>query len=122
MSEERPVRKCATPEMHERLQQLPEYQARQLQLEAFTNRFIAVAGTLRQVGAFQIPVVVHVVYNAVAENISDEQVRSEIDVLNRDYAAMNADRAHVPPPWLGIVGNAGVQFALATADPSGGST
>src|SRR4051812_9191807 len=38
-----------------------------------------------------IPVVVHVVYNGTAENISDAQIFSQIDVLNEDFSRSNAD-------------------------------
>ena len=45
-----------------------------------------------------IPVVVHVVWNASvpAENISDAQIQSQIDVLNNDFNATNADLNLVP--------------------------
>ena len=48
-----------------------------------------------------IPVVVHVVYKTAAENISDAQVKSQIDALNRDYGLTNTDREAVPTPWKG---------------------
>lgn len=32
-----------------------------------------------------IPVVVHVVYNTAAQNISDDMIKSQIDVLNEDF-------------------------------------
>jgi len=36
-----------------------------------------------------IPVVVHVVYQTDDQNISDQQIASQIDVLNRDYRMTN---------------------------------
>src|SRR5439155_9533585 len=36
-----------------------------------------------------LPVVVHVVYKSSDQNISDDQVQSQIDVLNEDYQRMN---------------------------------
>src|SRR5947207_1794051 len=38
-----------------------------------------------------IPVVVHVVYHTPSENISDQQIQSQIDVLNEDFRMMNSD-------------------------------
>ena len=38
-------------------------------------------------------------YRTEAENVSDEQIQSQIDVLNRDFRARNEDRAQVPQ-WL----------------------
>ncbi|MEP7265415.1 MAG: hypothetical protein ABI772_13000, partial [Bacteroidota bacterium] len=40
-----------------------------------------------------IPVVVHVIYNTPEQNISDEQIQSQIDVLNEDYAGTNGTAA-----------------------------
>jgi hypothetical protein len=121
--DERPrTRNCGTPELHHRLLQSRIYQSRQLQLEAFTARFKSVAGSMRLANSFDIPVVVHVVYNTEAQNISDDQVRSQIDVLNQDYMALNADHTNVPAPWTSLAATPGVQFHLATADPAGQPT
>jgi hypothetical protein len=45
---------------------------------------------------YTIPVVVHVVYNTNAQNISTAQVQSQIDVLNNDFQKLNADTSAVP--------------------------
>ena len=47
-------------------------------------------------GCTEIPVVVHVVYRTAAENISDAQVQSQIDVLNEDFRMRNSDVGTVP--------------------------
>jgi len=70
----------------------------------------------------EIPVVVHVLYRTEADNLTDEQVASQIDVLNEDYAATNEDVKNVPPVFVDRVGNPGLRFALATTDPSGAPT
>ena len=69
-----------------------------------------------------IPVVVHVLYNTSAQNISDAQVQSQIDVLNSDYHKLNADRSNVPSVFAGLIADAGVQFVLAKRDPNGLAT
>jgi len=43
-----------------------------------------------------IPVVVHVVYNNADQNISNDQVRSQIKVLNEDFRKKNKDAAFIP--------------------------
>lgn len=73
-------------------------------------------------GAVTIPVVVHVVYHTDEENISDEQIKSQIDVLNKDFRARNEDIAKVPAPFRDAIGDAHIEFALATTDPQGKST
>ena len=40
--------------------------------------------------------VVHVVYKTAAQNISDAQVKSQIEVLNEDFRKTNADASKVP--------------------------
>lgn len=69
-----------------------------------------------------IPVVVHIVYNNSVQNISDEQVYSQIQVLNEDYSRLNSDKANTPKAFEGIAGNANITFKLAEVDPYGQST
>jgi hypothetical protein len=114
-------RRCGAPEVHHRLLEDREYQARRIQIEQHAARF-ALFGAQRRAGIVTIPTVVHVVYNASDENISDAQVESQIDVLNRDYSAANPDRANVPAPWTGLVGNPNIRFSLASKDPQGNAS
>ena len=69
-----------------------------------------------------IPVVVHVLYSATAENISDAQIQSQIDVLNEDYHKLNADYTKTPSPFAGLVADVGIQFVLAKRTPAGIAT
>ena len=65
-----------------------------------------------------IPVVVHVVYNTSAENISTAQVISQIDVLNEDFRRLNSDANNT---WAQAA-DTEIEFCLATVDPNGNST
>lgn len=65
-----------------------------------------------------IPVVVHV----LSATISDAQVQSQIDALNRDFNGLNADLANVPDRFRRVVGKAGFKFVLASVDPAGNAT
>ena len=69
-----------------------------------------------------IPVVVHVLYSTAAENISDAQIQSQIDVLNEDYHKLNADYTKTPSAFAGQVADVGIQFVLAKRSPSGTAT
>ncbi len=73
-----------------------------------------------------IPVVVHIVFNNAAENISDEQVYSQIEVLNEDYRMLNTDYALAVPtefvPFQPLASDIQVQFCLASVDPNGNPT
>lgn len=89
-------RLCVSYDVLQRqLKEDPSIQQRMDEIEAFTNRFISRGemsqNTLLPDGTLQIPVVVNVLYRTAAENISLAQIQSQIDVLNEDFAATNAD-------------------------------
>jgi hypothetical protein len=71
-----------------------------------------------------IPVVVHVVHNPAnsAENISEAQINSQIEVLNLDYRKKNPDIAAIPPVFAKLAADARIEFTLATTDPQGNVT
>jgi len=66
-----------------------------------------------------IPVVVHLLYNTAAQNISDEQIISQINSLNKDYRRQNTDAANTPEPFKKVAADARIQFCLAKVDPQG---
>lgn len=69
-----------------------------------------------------IPVVVHVVWKTATQNIADQQVFSQIDVLNEDYGRYNADTINTPSGFQPVAANTGIQFCMAQADPNGNPT
>ncbi|MEO6731008.1 MAG: M43 family zinc metalloprotease [Ferruginibacter sp.] len=69
-----------------------------------------------------IPVVIHLLYKNAAENISDAQIKSQLDVLNKDFNMLNSDRANTPQAFKGLAGDAKIQFCLARVDTEGRST
>jgi hypothetical protein len=77
-----------------------------------------------RVGITVIPTVVHVVYNSSRpeQNISDAQIRSQIDVLNRDFRKQNPDIASVPAAFQPLAADTRIEFVLATTDPNGNPT
>ena len=66
-----------------------------------------------------IPVVVHVLYNTSDQNISDQQVLSQIVSLNNDYRRQNADTINTPLPFKNVAADTRIQFCLAKVDPKG---
>jgi hypothetical protein len=120
---EMPTRRtCATMEVHEYLlRNQPGYREARDAIETYAWRAMW-SPMVGRTGCTKIPVVVHVVYRTAAENISDAQIKSQIEVLNADYRAKNADVSTVPAPFHPLVGDARLQFELATADPSGNPT
>jgi len=75
-------------------------------MEAGTSNFRLVNGVI------EIPVVVNVLYRTAAENVSQAQIQSQIDVLNEDYNATNADFSLVPATFSGVKANVGIRFVL----------
>ncbi|MFZ9661626.1 MAG: M43 family zinc metalloprotease [Chitinophagaceae bacterium] len=72
--------------------------------------------------AITIPVVVHIVYYNESENISNEQVASQIEALNRDFNRLNADFSKVPSVFSSLSGVSEIRFELAKVDPNGRAT
>jgi hypothetical protein len=117
-----PRRKCGAMEVHHRLlEDYPDFRVNLGNLEHHTQARLAQA-LVSPTEPVIIPVVIHVVHRTAAERISQAQVTSQIDALNRDYRRNNADRSHAPAVWAGLATDSLIQFALAKADPSGAAT
>jgi hypothetical protein len=81
-------------------------------------------GTLRKsTNTYRIPVVVHIIHNGepigAGINISDEQILSQINVLNKDFQRLNSDANQTPQEFEPFAGNLSVKFILARQDPTG---
>lgn len=69
-----------------------------------------------------IPVVIHVIYKTAAQNISDAQILSQLDVLNKDFANLNSDRINTPAVFKNFAADTKIKFCLAQVDPKGNRT
>ncbi|MEN9448977.1 MAG: hypothetical protein RJA25_2267 [Bacteroidota bacterium] len=110
-------RQCATMEVFaEQLKADPALAIRMQSIENFTTTFESDKNNfsnLRLVnGMVEIPVVVNVLYRTTAENISQAQIQSQIDVLNEDYNATNTDISKIPAIFSNLKGNYGIRFVL----------
>ena len=116
-------RSCHTMENQERLlQEDPHLFERIQKIEAFTNYAISSGKVDINKAVITIPVVFHIVYNTTAQNISDAQIQSQLDVLNRDFRKLNTDLNLIPSTFSSLVADAEINFCLANRDPSGNST
>jgi hypothetical protein len=117
------TRTCGTMIVHERLLRTdPSYMAARSDSENRAFTYSRRPDLIGRTGVTVIPVVVHVVYNGAAQNISDAQVQSQIDVLNHDFRKTNADVSSTPAVFQPLTADARVEFELATTDPSGNPT
>lgn len=109
-------RLCPSEEIrNEMLASDPSARARVADIEDKTARFIQdrALGRVLADGTVEIPVVVNVLYRTTAENITDAQIQSQIDVLNADYSGTNADASKIPAEFKTIAaGNTGIKFRL----------
>lgn len=69
-----------------------------------------------------IQVVFHVLHHGGIENIADSQIVDAVRILNLDFNKLNADTADVVTAFKNIIGNANIQFKLASKDPQGNPT
>ncbi len=65
-----------------------------------------------ELGTISIPVIVHVLYNTSSENISDQQIATQIAVLTEDFRATNNDLNQVPSIFTNVVADANIEFTL----------
>lgn len=110
------AKKCASYEvLQEQLKNDPTLALRMQEIEDFTESFAKRGENMRLVkGVYEIPVVVNVLYKTAAENISDAQIQSQIDVLNKDFSATNADYGLVPSTFTAVrSGNTNIKFVLS---------
>lgn len=104
-------RGCASHEvLQEQIRQNPELAIKMNEIESFTERAIQEGRLVN--GKIEIPVVVNVLYRTTAENISQTQIQSQIDALNKDFNALNSDFSKVPSTFSGVKANVGISFVL----------
>lgn len=104
-------RKCATQDvLEEQLKADPTLMIRMNEIEAFTQHALLTKRLVN--GKVVIPVIVNVLYKTAAENISDAQIQSQIDVLNKDFTATNPDFSSTPAEFATVAANVGITFEL----------
>jgi hypothetical protein len=96
-------------------------------IETFIQRQLA-SNALAGQGAriqqmvIRIPVVVHILYHLPGENISDQQVYSQIEMLNKCFRRLSADSSNTPSIWKSIAADCEIEFYPAISDPRRRST
>jgi Pregnancy-associated plasma protein-A/Secretion system C-terminal sorting domain len=69
-----------------------------------------------------VPVVVHIIYNTTAQNISDAQITSQITALNQDFRKLNQDFSGTPAVFQPLGADCEIEFCLAQQNPAGVAT
>ncbi len=112
------------------LQRNPSLQAAITQAEQLRNQQLfhqeTISGTpdntANALPVIRIPVVIHVLYNKTEQNISEAQIRSQLDVLNTEFRKKHADTSRIPEAFRSFAADTYFEFVLATVNPKGYAT
>ncbi|RUA27668.1 MAG: zinc metalloprotease [Bacteroidetes bacterium] len=116
-------RTCGTVTNQKALEaKYPDLKSKQDLQEKELQKWIHNPKTQKDNDVIIIPVVVHILYNNNYQNISDAQIQSQIDVLNRDYRRLNADTINTPSLFDSVAADVGIEFCFAHQDPNGNWT
>ncbi len=114
---------CGSSHYNERLKQTNPIEIQQAEDQLLQERNAMFANSGNRVATtYIIPIVFHIIHDYGWENISDAQVLDQVQILNRDFAKLNADTAAIVPPFQTIAADAEIEFRLATIDPDGNCT
>jgi len=120
--------RCATTEYEKYLQESNPKRLNDAQFEAWVaplvSKYKAMRSSSKTTGTvITIPVVVHIIHNGqaigVAPNITDNQVVSQITVLNQDFRRMLGTPGY---NTKSVGADTEIQFVLAQQDPNGNPT
>jgi hypothetical protein len=119
--------RCGVVEVMQNLRKKKSILESDVQFEQWMDkRKVNAAGRTNASEKFLIPVVVHVIHRGeavgVGTNIPDEQVISQIKVLNDDFNRLNADASNTPTEFQSVAGSINIEFVLAKQSPSGDET
>lgn len=108
---------CTTVQYNNTLEEkFPEIKANRSRLEEKIRQYVvAHRGDQKQI--ITIPTVVHVVWNTPEQNIPDEQVWSQIIVLNQDFRRLNIDSIYTPAMFKPFAADCQIEFCLARRAP-----
>ena len=114
--------RCLTHEVHQKKMEMDALYRKHFELE--NNRILnnGIIATSMLDTTITIPVVIHVLFNSAEQNISDEEIQSQIDILNEDFAANNASSLDVPTDWINLITDSKIRFKLAQRDPAGNNS
>lgn len=121
---------CASQEyLQQQLQRDPSLLVKYQQAYARTSDHLhkeiisgAIGGSNGQLPVISIPVVVHIVYNTADQNISEAQIRSQIEAMNKEFRLRHADTSKIPAAFRPLAADTYIEFSLASVNPKGYAT
>jgi hypothetical protein len=118
-------RSCSTHEVLQEQKRLyPAIKDNIERIERHTQEVMALPQVKTRSGVITIPVVVHVIYRSSnpIENITEEQILSQLNVLNKDYRRLNSDIKSTPSVFMPFSADCELEFKLAKRNPEGKAT
>lgn len=122
-------RTCGTMEkLHEKMNANPMFATHHKEIMEFiqnpeNSQTVFNRNTNQPAVVVTIPVVFHVLYKNAAQNISDAQIQSQLDVLNKDFRKLNTDfTTVVPSVFRPLAADMEIVFCKATKTPTGATT
>ena len=107
----------------EELKNNPSLSERINAIETFTKQQTENRTANRTEGTvIKIPVIAHILYHTQTEKISDAQVASQIEALNKYFRRRNADTMNTPAYFRALGADCEIEFQLAISDPRRRST
>lgn len=110
--------KCGTMDALNRIAETNPAILDQLQeVENFTKKNTSNKKSEKEV--ITIPVIFHIVYSTITENLSDEKIMSQLDVLNEDFRKLNPNADQTLAVFKDRAADMEIEFCLAQTDPEG---
>ena len=72
--------------------------------------------------SYNIPVVFHIIYENNDENVSLDQIMSQLSVLNEDFNRNNSDANQTPGDFIDVAADCNINFCLAQRTPNNDSS
>ncbi|MBZ0206339.1 MAG: PKD domain-containing protein [Flavobacteriales bacterium] len=124
------IKPCGMDEVRQRMiQENPDLLHQEAAYEQSIQAYLQARAALRDgddTTVYVVPLVFHVLYDPTtgsdAHNISDSQIYEAVNIMNRDFAKMNADLSEVCCGFSAIAATTNIHFQLATKDPFGNCT
>lgn len=108
---------------HKLLEKYPQLAEYEQQFKTQLNGGLArTTGAASDTTVYDVPLVLHVVHDYGAENLSDDVLYDAAAYWATVYMEQNADTATVIPPFIPYIGNPRMRLHLATKDPNGNPT
>jgi gliding motility-associated-like protein len=121
-------KRCGTVEYNQSLRQSKSVLENEKEFEQWLQERLPKAAPLpealrKREEPYKVQVVIHVIHRGEAigqgSNLSEAQILSQLEVLNKDFNRLNDDAANTPTEFQPVAASMNIEFVLATTDPDG---